>query len=189
MRPRGAASARRASQDERMAPILLTRELPSAEPLSPPSLASAALSRDERVLAHLCARCAGALAALAASLEGMELVLERLADAPEDTRGREEARRLVAEVTAMLRRDGPPLLLRAQALRMHLHLAGFIGPDSLGGILGALQGEIARLAELELPQDRSEMTRWFLPLRQGRAQAMRLAAEFVRHAGRLNGAG
>lgn len=172
-----------------MAPIPLTRDLPSAEPLSPPPLAAAPLSRDERVLAHLCARCAGALAALAASLEGIELVLERLADAPEDTHGREEARRLVAEVTAMLRRDGQPLLLRTQALRMHLHLAGFIGPDQLGATLGALQGEIARLAELELPQGRADMTRWFLPLRQGRAQAMRLAAEFVSHAGRLNAAG
>ncbi|MCX8134219.1 MAG: hypothetical protein N3D18_09670 [Roseococcus sp.] len=170
-----------------MAPLPMIQELPVAETLSPPSLAAAALSRDERVLAHLCARCAGALAALAASLEGIELVLERLGDAPGNIKGREEARALVTEVTAMLRRDGPPLLLRVQALRMHLHLAGFIGPDSLGAALAALQGEIARLAELELPEDRSDMTGWFLPLRQGRAHAMRLAAEFVSHARRLSG--
>lgn len=172
-----------------MASSSLTHEHRGSEAISPPSLAAAALSRDERVLAHLAARCAGALAALAASLEAMETVLERLADAAENTRGREEARQLVEEVTAMLRRDGPPLLLRAQALRMHLHLAGFIGPDSLGATLGALQGHIARLAELELPEGRAAMTNWFLPLRRGRAHAMRLAAEFLNHARTLERAG
>jgi hypothetical protein len=152
-------------------------------------MASAALSRDERVLAHLAMRCAGALAALAASLEGLEHVLEQLTDAPPTTAGAHEARAVVSDVIAMLGRDGPPLLLRTQALRMHLHMAGFVGPDSLGGPLGALQGHIQSLAGLTLPVDRSAMTEWFLPLRQGRAQAMRLAAEFLAHGRALGGAG
>jgi len=165
----------------------LSREMPGLELRSPPSMASALLSRDERVLGHLAKRCAGALAALAASLEGVELVLERLMDAPPTTNGADEARALITEVIAMLGRDGPPLLLRTQALRMHLHMAGFVGPDSLGGPLAALQGAIQRLAELPLPTDRSAMTEWFLPLRQGRGHAMRLAAEFLSHGRTLDG--
>lgn len=172
-----------------MASAIVNRAPLAAEAISPASLVGAALSRDERVLAHLASRCAGALAALAASLEAIELVLERLTDSPSATDGREEARGLVHEVVAMLGRDGPPLLLRIQALRMHLHMAGFVGPDSLGATLGALQQDIQALMGLELPLDRSAMTVWFLPLRQGRAHAMQLAAEFLGHARTLNGAG
>lgn len=170
-----------------MASFSVSREFPVPDMRSPPSMVAAALSRDERVLAHLATRCAGALAALAASLEGLELVLERLTDGPRVTDGAEEARAVVTEVIAMLGRDGPPLLLRTQALRMHLHMAGFVGPDSLGGALASLQGDIQRLADLTMPVDRSAMTEWFLPLRQGRANAMRLAAEFLAHGRALGG--
>lgn len=172
-----------------MASVSHSRELPHAEMRSPPPMAAAALSRDERVLAHLAMRCAGALAALAASLEGLEILLERLADVAPGTAGVAEAREVASDVIAMLGRDGPPLLLRTQALRMHLHIAGFVGPDSLGGALASLQRDIQSLADLTLPLDRSAMTEWFLPLRQGRAHAMRLAAEFLSHGRALGGPG
>lgn len=171
-----------------MASPSVNHELPPKDVLSPPSLASAVLSRDERVLAHLAMRCASALAALAASLEAIETLLERVTDGPPTANGAEEARELVREVVGMLGRDGPPLLLRTQALRMHLHLVGFVGADSAGIALATLQGCIQRLVELPLPQDRSAMTEWFLPLRQSRGHAMRLAAEFLGHGRALGGA-
>lgn len=170
-----------------MASVSVSVDFPAPEMRSPPSMSAGALSRDERELAHLAMRSAAALAALAASLEGMETLLERLTETSPKTSGTAEARELVGEVITMLGRDGPPLLLRVQALRMHLHMAGFVGPDSLGGVLAALQRDIQCLADLTLPVDRSAMTEWFLPLRQGRSHAMRLAAEFLAHGRTLAG--
>jgi len=48
-------------------------------------------------------------------------------------------------VTALLQREGPALLVRAQALRLRLHAAGLAAPDGLGAGLRVLQMQIDAL--------------------------------------------
>jgi hypothetical protein len=103
----------------------------------------------------LARQCAAALRAFGASLSALGTVLQHLA--PVDPQGQHAAaaRATVHEVVGLLKREGPDLLLRAQALRLRLHAAGMVGPDGLGAGLRALQEQISGLDAITVPRGAS----------------------------------
>lgn len=96
------------------------------------------------VLAESCAR---ALRAFGGSLQALEAVLQPLSQVSPDGTQAAETRRVLADAVALLQREGPSLLLRAQALRLRLHAAGLSAPDGLGAGLRMLQRQIDALPE------------------------------------------
>ena len=103
---------------------------------------------DSEALPVLARRCAAALRAFGVSLLALDEVLQSLAPVDPQSAQAADARATVQEVVALLKREGPALLLRAQALRLRLHAAGLVGPDGLGVGLRALQAQIGELDAL-----------------------------------------
>lgn len=103
------------------------------------------------VLPMLAFRCAAALRAFGASLSALDQVLQSLAQVEPQGSQAADARATVHEVVGLLQREGPALLLHAQALRLRLHAAGMAGPDGLAPGLRALQTQISRLDALAAP--------------------------------------
>lgn len=98
-------------------------------------------------LPALAASCARALRAFGGSLQALEAVLPPLSQVNPEGRQATETRAVLADAVALLQREGPLLLLRAQALRLRLHAAGLAAPDGLGAGLRALQHQIDALPE------------------------------------------
>lgn len=148
--------------DARKEPRAYLAPRPEREPVSLPVLA---------------ASCARALRAFGGSVQAMEGVLAPLAQV--DPAGEQAAttRALLAEVVALLQREGPSLLVRAQALRLRLHAAGLSAPDGLGAGLRSLQKQIDALPE--------EPAALGDGLAQARQVALDLAAAFDRLAAGL----
>ncbi|WP_206933254.1 hypothetical protein [Roseococcus thiosulfatophilus] len=99
-------------------------------------------------LPALAESCARALRAFAGSLVALEGVLPPLSQVNPDGVQATETRAVLADAVALLQREGPSLLLRAQALRLRLHAAGLAAPDGLGAGLRTLQHQIDALPEV-----------------------------------------
>jgi len=137
------------TRDECMAATLMEISAFGAVPgyagaLTPPRR----LIADHDALPVLARQCAAALRVFGVSLSALDEVLQRLA--PVDPHGPQAAaaRATVREVVGLLKREGPALLLHAQALRLRLHAAGLVGPDGLGEGLRALQLQIGGLDDV-----------------------------------------
>lgn len=99
-------------------------------------------------LPALAESCARALRSFGGSLKALEAVLQPLSQVNPDGVQATETRAVLADSVALLQREGPSLLLRAQALRLRLHAAGLAAPDGLGAGLRALQHQIDALPEV-----------------------------------------
>lgn len=139
--------------------------------------------REVMPLPALAASCAKALRAFGGSLHALDAVLEPLSQV--DPAGPEaaETRAVLAEVVGLLQREGPALLVRAQALRLRLHAAGLAAPDGLGAGLRALQVQIDGLPGLTAEGRPAETLRGAQP--QARQVALDLADAFDRLAAGL----
>jgi hypothetical protein len=110
--------------------------------------------RDVMSLPSLAASCARALRAFGVSLQALEGVLHPLSQVDPTGPEANETRSVLADVVALMQREGPALLVRAQALRLRLHAAGLAAPDGLGAGLRSLQRLINALpAATEAPGD------------------------------------
>lgn len=98
-------------------------------------------------LPALAGSCARALRAFGGSLQALEAVLQPLSQVSPDGPQAAETRAVLAGTVALLQREGPSLLVRAQALRLRLHAAGLAAPDGLGVGLRTLQRHIDALPE------------------------------------------
>lgn len=98
-------------------------------------------------LPALAESCARALRAFAGSLHALEAVLQPLSQVNPSGTQAVETRAVLADAVALIQREAPSLLLRAQALRLRLHAAGLCAPDGLGTGLRLLQREIDALPE------------------------------------------
>lgn len=98
-------------------------------------------------LPALAESCARALRAFAGSLHALEAVLQPLSQVNPDGTQAAETRAVLADAVALMQREAPSLLLRAQALRLRLHAAGLSAPDGLGARLRLLQRQIDTLPE------------------------------------------
>ncbi len=128
--------------------------------------------RDAMSLPTLAASCARALRAFGVSLQALEGVLHPLSQVDPVGPEASETRAVLTDVVALMQREGPALLVRAQALRLRLHAAGLAAPDVLGSGLRSLQRLIDALPDAtEVPGD---------ALPQARQVALDLADAFDR---------
>ena len=160
------------------------------------SAAAAPPDPESVAMAPLVQRTCQALQAMVGSLEALESVFSRMADLDHATaqhaeliQGTEET---VAHVIALLRREGPPLLFRAQALRLRLRLQGHVSSPSAAMALRSLHTELDGLAGFRHDAPPRIVEHWASFLRRARSNTMILLAEFDRHgreiAAQLNGA-
>lgn len=128
--------------------------------------------RDVMSLPTLAASCARALRAFGVSLQALEGVLHPLSQVDPAGPEASETRAVLTDVVALMQREGPALLVRAQALRLRLHASGLAAPDGLGTGLRSLQRLINALPDAtEVPGD---------ALPQARQVALDLADAFDR---------
>ncbi|UPY38131.1 hypothetical protein [Sediminicoccus sp. KRV36] len=127
-----------------------------------------------------------ALQAMASSLEALESVfarMEALDAGAEDHRqllhGTEET---VAHVIALLRREGPALLFRAQALRLRLRLHGYAAGHSAALALRTLHADLDGLAGFKPERPARILALWAPFIRRARSNTLIMLSEFDRHA-------
>jgi hypothetical protein len=111
----------------------------------PPSRPMRRGQPDVMSLPTLAASCAKALRAFGGSLHALDAVLQPLSQVDPSGEQAAETRAALAHVVGLLQREGPALLVRAQALRLRLHSAGLAAPDGLGAGLRILQSRIDAL--------------------------------------------
>lgn len=161
-----------------------TTELPrptlvAAEP--PPTV-----DPESAALQPLVLRTCLALQAMARSLEALESVFERM-EALEPKahehrgliHGTEET---VAHVIALLRREGPPLLHRAQALRLRLRLHGYAAGSTAAVALRTLHADLDGLAGFKPERPARVVAHWAPHIRRARSNTLIMLSEFDRHA-------
>lgn len=161
-----------------------TAELPlptlvAAEP--PPTV-----DPESAALQPLVLRTCLALQAMARSLEALESVFERM-EALEPkadehralVHGTEET---VAHVIALLRREGPPLLHRAQALRLRLRLHGYAAGSTAAVALRTLHADLDGLAGFKPERPARVVAHWAPYIRRARSNTLIMLSEFDRHA-------
>lgn len=157
-------------------PVLVTPALASPATVDPESAA----------LQPLVLRTCLALHAMACSLEALDTVLHRL-EAMEQ-KGDQHAElfegtaETIAQVIALLRREGPPLLHRAQALRMRLRLHGFAGGASTGSALRTLHTDLDGLSAFRPEPMTRTVAHWAPHIRRARSNTLIMLSEFDRHA-------
>ncbi|MBS7791125.1 hypothetical protein KTR66_14070 [Roseococcus sp. SDR] len=141
---------------------------------------------DATALQPLIQRTCQALHAMARSLEALESVFERMealeqreAEHHDLLSGTQET---VAHVIALLRREGPPLLHRAQALRLRLRLQGFAANSSTAQALRTLHADLDGLAAFAPEPGGSVALLWAPYVRRARSNTLIMLSEFDRHA-------
>jgi hypothetical protein len=164
---------------EAPAPVLAT-------PVLAPQERPAAGDPESAALQPLVLRTCLALHAMACSLEALDTVLQKLevvepkAEQHADlVRGTAET---IAQVIALLRREGPPLLHRAQALRMRLRLHGYAGGPSTGNALRTLHADLDGLAAFRPEPASRTVAHWAPHIRRARSNTLIMLSEFDRHA-------
>lgn len=127
-----------------------------------------------------------ALQAMASSLEALESVFQRMealepkADQHiELVHGTTET---VAHVIALLLREGPPLLHRAQALRLRLRLHGYAPGSSAAIALRTLHADLDGLADFKPERPARVVAHWAPYVRRARSNTLIMLSEFDRHA-------
>ena len=157
-------------------------EAPALVTVAPP----ATVDPESAALQPLVLRTCLALQAMASSLEALETVFQRMevlepkADQhAELVHGTTET---VAQVIALLRREGPPLLHRAQALRMRLRLHGYAPGISAAAALRTLHADLDGLAGFKPERPARVVAHWAPFVRRARANTLIMLSEFDRHA-------
>lgn len=127
-----------------------------------------------------------ALQAMARSLEALEGVFERMeALAPQAEQHADlvqGAAETVAQVIALLRREGPPLLHRAQALRLRLRLHGYAAGSKAALALRTLHADLDGLASFHPERPARIGAHWAPHVRRARSNTLIMLSEFDRHA-------
>ena len=129
-------------------------------------------------LRGLVQRTCQALEALVASMDALDSVLLRLrrlgppGDNPTELLA--GTRETVSRVIALLRREGPPLLLRAQALRLRLRLSGYGSGRHAVSAMRMLHSDLDALAAFRL----EDAPHWGFILRRIRSNATVVLTEF-----------
>lgn len=146
-----------------------------------PELPAAPYPRGEPGAADLLGlvqRTCQALQAMAASLEALDSVLLRLQrlgpQAGPPTELMTSTCDTVSRVVALLRREGPPLLFRAQALRLRLRLHGYAAGSSAAVAMRTLHADLDGLAAFRA----ENAAHWSTCVRRIRSNTMVLLAEF-----------
>ncbi len=169
-------------------------ELPEAPPLAAEALAAEALAAEalpppdpeSASLQPLLQRTCQALHAMARSLEALESVFQRM-EALEPLQAEHDeliscTQDTVARVIALLRREGPPLLHRAQALRLRLRLQGYVAGSTTAQALRTLHADLDGLAAFA-PEERGSVALLWAPyVRRARSNTLIMLSEFDRHA-------
>lgn len=171
---------------EKPMPQSLPSDLPAAEGAEAPPARAEAPAAEPAALQPLIQRTCQALHAMARSLEALESVFERM-EALEAHQTEHQAllsgtQETVAHVIALLRREGPPLLHRAQALRLRLRLQGFTAGSSTAQALRTLHADLDGLAAFA-PEERGSVALLWAPyVRRARSNTLIMLSEFDRHA-------
>lgn len=154
-----------------------------------PQAARPMVEPDAASLLGLVQRTCQALQAMAASLEALDSVFLRLqrlepqADPPTELMtGTHDT---VTRVVALLRREGPPLLFRAQALRLRLRLHGYAAGSSAAVAMRALHADLDGLAAFQAGAIPEHAAHWGACVRRLRSGTMVLLAEFDGHRRRM----
>lgn len=133
-------------------------------------------------LHSLVQRTCQALQAMAASLEALDSVLLRLQrlgpEAGPPTELMSGTCDTVSRVVALLRREGPPLLFRAQALRLRLRLHGYAAGSSSAAAMRNLHADLDGLAAFQVGGIAENAAHWGSCIRRIRSNTMILLAEF-----------
>ena len=167
----------------------MPHSLPSDPPApegaeAPPAAATQAA--EPAALQPLIQRTCQALHAMARSLEALESVFERM-EALEACEAQHHdllsgTQETVAHVIALLRREGPPLLHRAQALRLRLRLQGYAAGSSTAQAMRTLHADLDGLAAFA-PEERGSVALLWAPyVRRARSNTLIMLSEFDRHA-------
>ncbi|MEI6158772.1 MAG: hypothetical protein WCP77_02965 [Roseococcus sp.] len=123
---------------------------------------------------------------MASSLEALESVFQRLETlAPKADQHAELLQgtaETVAHVIALLRREGPPLLHRAQALRLRLRLHGYAAGSSAAIALRTLHADLDGLASFQAERPSRVGAHWAPYMRRARSNTLIMLSEFDRHA-------
>lgn len=169
-------------------PLPIPAEPPAEAPA--PVLATpvppATVDPESAALQPLVLRTCLALHAMACSLEALDTVLQRLevmapkANQHADVMG--GTAETIGQVIALLRREGPPLLHRAQALRMRLRLHGYAGGPSTGSALRTLHADLDGLAAFRPEPVARTVAHWAPHIRRARSNTLIMLSEFDRHA-------
>lgn len=150
-----------------------------AEPLPTVDPESAALQ-------PLVIRTCLALQAMASSLEALESVFTRMEALEAKADGHAElvqgTQETVAHVISLLKREGPPLLFRAQALRLRLRLHGYSAGNSAAIALRTLHADLDGLATFKPERPARVAARWVPHVRRARSNTLIMLSEFDRHA-------
>lgn len=148
----------------------------------PPDAESAALL-------PLVNRTCQALQAMAASLEALDHFCSRMAALEPKSELHAElmdgARQTLADVVSLLRREGPPLLFRAQALRLRLRLHGYEADTQAALAMRGLHSDLDGLVALMPDRTRRPASDWGALIRQALGNTLTMLAEFERHAERI----
>ncbi len=141
---------------------------------------------ESAALQPLVLRTCMALQAMAQSLEALESVFQKMSvlepkanEHQELMHGTEET---VARVIELLRREGPPLLHRAQALRLRLRLHGYAAGSSAAVALRTLHADLDGLAGFRQERPAQVVTHWAPYVRRARSNTLIMLSEFDRHA-------
>lgn len=167
-------------------PHSLPSEPPAPEGAEAPPPGHTARAAEPAVLQPLIQRTCQALHAMARSLEALESVFERMealeTREPEHDHLLTDTQEAVARVIALLRREGPPLLHRAQALRLRLRLQGYAAGSSTAQALRTLHADLDGLAAFA-PEERGKISMLWAPhVRRARSNTLIMLSEFDRHA-------
>ncbi|WP_431303214.1 hypothetical protein [Sediminicoccus sp. BL-A-41-H5] len=167
--------------------------MPHSLPADPPAPegaeappAAATQAAEPAALQPLIQRTCQALHAMARSLEALESVFERM-EALETHEAEHHAllsgtQETVAHVIALLRREGPPLLHRAQALRLRLRLQGYAAGSSTAQAMRTLHADLDGLAAFAPEERGSAALLWAPYVRRARSNTLIMLSEFDRHA-------
>lgn len=167
-------------------PQSLPSDPPAPEAKEAPPTIAAAPEVDSTTLQPLIQRTCQALHAMARSLEALESVFERMEALEPHGAGQDDllsgTQEVVAGVIALLRREGPPLLHRAQALRVRLRLQGYPAGSSSALALRTLHADLDGLAAFAPEPSGSVALLWAPYVRRARSNTLIMLSEFDRHA-------
>ncbi|MDB5414500.1 MAG: hypothetical protein JWR10_2835 [Rubritepida sp.] len=150
--------------------------------LPPEAIRPAATDPDSVTLRLLVQRTCQALHAMATSLEALDSVFTRIEALTPETDAHAEllatTQETVVHVVGLLRREGPPLLFRAQALRLRLRLHGYASGSSAAVAMRALHTDLDGFVAFEPEQPASWLSSWGACIRRARSNTMILLSEF-----------
>lgn len=147
---------------------------------------AATVDPESAALQPLVLRTCLALQAMASSLEALETVFQRMEaiepKAEEHAELVHGTTETVGQVISLLRREGPPLLHRAQALRLRLRLHGYAAGSSAAIALRTLHADLDGFASFKPERPARVVAHWAPHVRRARSNTLIMLSEFDRHA-------